>query len=79
MFCKFFVIVKDNCLPTYLCLKNNTNSIFDIFRPVIYSLLTSRLEEAGQQPSVNINVSLVPQLVKINYFFGLGGCFPKPL
>ena len=40
------------------------------------------LEEVDHQPSVNVSSLPVPQLVKMNNFFGKfleGDCFVKPL
>ena len=68
MFLVKFSIVRDNCSPTYL--ERYILFYFKISQYVIYRKLGSMLEEVGQQPSINTSFWPVPQLVKMNNFFG---------
>ena len=64
--------MKNNCLPTYL------EKILVIYLKVV----SYRLEEVDHQPSINISFLPVPQLIKMNNFFGQylqEDCFGKPL
>ena len=84
MLCKFlnqFYCDSERYLAYLITQKDNIDSILKSLNKLSIGCGCG-LEEVDQCPSINVSFLPVPQLVKINNFFGLyiqGDCFKKPL